>query len=73
MTIYASDSETYFEKSPKTGRTWKSAEWIVEGPDKWTYTKYNENGTVNRRTTHNGPGEGLRQQERIRRAKEARA
>ena len=70
MTIYGTNSETYIEINPATGRAWRSAEWIVESPDKWIYTKYNENGTVNRRSVYESPGAGERQQERIRRAKE---
>lgn len=52
MTIYTSNTETYFEKNPKTGKTWKSAEWELVSDHEMIYTKYNENGTINRRTSH---------------------
>lgn len=52
MTIYTSNTETYFEKNPKTGKIWKSAEWELVSDTEMIYTCYNGNGTVNRKTKH---------------------
>lgn len=54
MTIYTSNTETYFEKNPKTGKTWKSTEWELVSDGEMIYTKYNEDGTINRRSRHTG-------------------
>lgn len=71
MTIYATDGEIYFARNPETGKLWKSAEWKIESSDAWTYTKFNEDGSINRQTRHTGPGEGEKQQKRIMQAKKA--
>lgn len=54
MTVYTSDAESYFEKNPKTGKTWKSAEWQLVSDTEMIYTAYGEDGTINKRTIHKG-------------------
>lgn len=68
MTIYGSDRETVLYRDPQTGKARKIAEWIIEGPDSYTYTAYNADGSTETRR-HTGPGEGDKQQKRIAEAK----
>ena len=49
MTIYISNTHTYFETNPKTGKMWKCAEWELVSDSEMVYTKFNENGTINRK------------------------
>lgn len=52
MTVYTGDTESYFEKNPKTGKTWKSAEWQLVSATEMIYTAYREDGTICGRTIH---------------------
>lgn len=69
MTIYGTDRETVIYKDPQTGKARKTAEWIVEGPDSYTYTAYNNDGSINMQIHHTGPGIGDKMQRRIAEAK----